>query len=69
MLKSESVTSYLERFTHTRDELAAVCDIVDPMVLVRITLNGFSKPWETFVRGIVAKEAMPNWERLWDDFV
>jgi hypothetical protein len=21
------------------------------------------------VRGIVAKEHMPNWERLWDDFV
>jgi hypothetical protein len=49
--------------------LATVGEIVDPMVLVRTTLNGFSKPWETFVRGIVAREAMPSWERLWDDFV
>jgi hypothetical protein len=69
MLKSESVTSYLERFTHTRDDLATIVEIVDPMVLVRIALNGFSKPWETFLRGIVAREAMPSWERLWDDFV
>jgi hypothetical protein len=46
-----------------------VGEIVDPMVLVRTTLNGFSKPWESFVRGIVAREAMPSWERLWDDFV
>jgi hypothetical protein len=37
--------------------------------LARTTLNGFSKPWEGFVRGIVAREHMPSWERLWDDFV
>jgi hypothetical protein len=46
-----------------------VGEIVDPTVLVRTTLNGFSKPWENFVRGIVARETMPSWERLWDDFV
>jgi hypothetical protein len=28
-----------------------------------------SKQWESFVRGIVAIEHMPSWERLWDDFV
>jgi hypothetical protein len=36
---------------------------------VRAALNGFSKPWESVVRGIVAREHMPSWERLWDDFV
>jgi hypothetical protein len=69
MLKSKSVTSYLKRFTQTRDELAEIGEIVDPMVLVRTALNEFSKPWETFVRGIMAREAMLSWERLWDDFV
>jgi hypothetical protein len=28
-----------------------------------------SKPWERFVRDIVAREHMSTWERLWDDFV
>jgi hypothetical protein len=28
-----------------------------------------ASPWESFVRGIVAREHMPSWERLWDDFV
>ena len=37
--------------------------------LVRIALNGFSKPWDTFVKGVVARENLPNWQRLWDDFV
>jgi hypothetical protein len=69
MLDSKSVTSYLGIFTQIRDELAVVWEIVDPDFLVRTTLNRFSKPWDSFVRGIVAREVMPNWERLWDDFV
>jgi len=42
---------------------------VDPFELVREALNGFSKPWEMFVRGIVAKEHVPTWEGLWDEFL
>ena len=37
--------------------------------LVQIALNGFSKPWDTFVKGIVARDKLPDWQRLWDDFV
>ena len=35
--------------------------------LVRIALNGFSKPWDTFVKGVVAREKLPDWQRLWDE--
>jgi hypothetical protein len=49
--------------------MAAVGEIVDPMVLVRTSLNNFSKPWGYFLQGIVAREVIPSWERLWDDFV
>jgi hypothetical protein len=69
MTKIDLVASFLTRFSQIRDELAAVGEIMDPSELVRTTLNGFSKPWERFVRGIVAREYMPSWERLWDDFV
>ena len=37
--------------------------------LVRIALNGFSKPWDTFVKGVVAREKLPDWQRIWDEFV
>jgi hypothetical protein len=37
--------------------------------LVRIALKGFSKPWDSFVHGIVAIENLPNRDRLWDDFM
>jgi hypothetical protein len=36
---------------------------------VRKTLNGVSKQWVVFVEGIVAREKLLNWERLWDEFV
>jgi hypothetical protein len=69
MLDFESVTSSLGIFTQIRDELVVVGEIVDPDFLVRTVLNIFSKPWVSFVRGIVSWEVMPNWERLWDDFI
>ena len=52
-----------------RDELTAVGEVVDNAKLIWVFLNDFSKSWESFVRGIVARENMPSWERLWDDFV
>jgi hypothetical protein len=69
MLKDESVTSFLGRYTQIRDELGAVGEVVDPNSLVRTTMNNFTKPWGPFVRGIIAREAMPTWERMWDVFV
>jgi hypothetical protein len=60
MLKSESVTSFLGRYTHIKDELGAVGEVVDPNSMVRTTLNHFTKPWGPFVRDIVAREVMPT---------
>jgi hypothetical protein len=69
MLKDESMISFLGRYTQIRDELGAIREVVDPNSLVRQAMNSFTKPWGPFVRGIVAREAMPTWERMWDDFV
>jgi hypothetical protein len=69
MLEDESVTSFLGQYTQIRDKLGAVGEVVDPYSMVRTTLNNFTKPWGRFVHGIVSREIMPTWERLWDDFV
>ena len=42
---------------------------MNPNSLVRTTLSSFTKPWGPFVRDIVAREVMPTWETMWDDFV
>jgi hypothetical protein len=36
---------------------------------VRKALHSFTKPWAPFIQGIVAREALPTWERMWDDFI
>ena len=69
MAKGEGVFPYLTRLTQIKDELGVVGSKADDDELVRIALNGFSKPWDTFVKGVVAREILPDWQRLWDDFV
>jgi hypothetical protein len=69
MTKAENVVTYLTRLTQVRDELGAMGEAIVDSELVRTTLNGVSKRWVVFVEGIVARDKLPNWERLWDKFV
>jgi hypothetical protein len=68
MLKDELVSSFLARFTQIRDELGAVGEVIVPNSLVRQALHSFTKPWGPFIQGIVARDNLPTWERMWDDF-
>ena len=61
MAKGEGVVPYLTRLTQIRDELGAVGSKTKDKELVRIALNGFSKTWDTFVKGVVAREKLPDW--------
>jgi hypothetical protein len=69
MTRSDTVTSYLMKVTQIRDQLAAVGEKVEDKELVNMALNGFSPQWETFVKGVCARENLPSWERLWDDCI
>jgi hypothetical protein len=69
MIKAENVVTYLTRLTQVRDELGVVGEAIADSELVRTALNGVTKQWVVFVEGIVARENLPKWEHLWDDFV
>ena len=60
MLKDESVTSFLGRYTQIKDELGAIREVVKPNYLVGIAMNSFTKPWGPFLCGIVSREVMPT---------
>ena len=49
--------------------MASIGDTVAPTELVRLAIQGLPKAWETFVDGIIAREHLPDWERLWNDYV
>ena len=61
--------TYLTRISQVRDELAAVGVAITGPELVRTALNGVTAPWAVFVQGLVAKENLPSWDRVCDDFV
>jgi len=68
MVKDENVSSYLTRVAQVKDELAAVGDVIADSKLVRIALKGFGKEWDVFVKCVVGREKLPDWNKLWDDF-
>jgi hypothetical protein len=69
MTKAENVVTYITRLTQVSDELGVVGEAIVDTEFVRKTLNGVSKQWVVFVEGVMARENLPKWERLWDDFV
>jgi hypothetical protein len=69
MTRSDTVTSYLMKITQLRDQLTTVGENVEDTELVNMQLNGFATSWEPFVKGICAREDLPDFERLWDDYI
>ena len=68
MVKGEVMLSYLTRISQVRDELVVVGEVGPNVELVQTALNGVSKPWFVFVEGLVARENIPTWDRMCDDF-
>ena len=60
MAKGEGVLPYFTRLTQIKDELRVVGSKTEDEEIVRIALNGFSKPWDAFVMGVVAREKLPD---------
>jgi hypothetical protein len=69
MSKYDNVTSYFMRITQTCDQLASIGEKLDEAKLVNVALNGFTKTWEPFVKGICTQEKLLDWQRRWDDCI
>jgi hypothetical protein len=49
------------RITQVHDQLAAIGEKLDDVELMNVALNGFPKSWEPFVKGVCARENLPDW--------
>lgn len=65
----ECVALYLMKISQVHDELISIGDNTPNYELVRTTLKGFIKEWKPLIKGIVAQDKLPNWNRLWDEFI
>jgi len=63
MAKSESIVSYLIRFTQVKDKLAGVGETVPEKDMVSFALLGFPKSWEKFIDAVSGRENLPGWEQ------
>ena len=68
MTKTKNDSSYLTRISQVHYELGVVGKKVDDAEMVRVSLNGFSRPWHDFVCTVMARENLPSWATLCDDF-
>jgi hypothetical protein len=53
MDKGEDVTSYLTLISQVKDKLFVVGEIISESDLGRISLKGFTKEWDVFVKSVV----------------
>jgi len=60
---------YLTRFYQAEYELTTIDVTVSNGDMVRISSKGFIEEWKPFIKGIIAKEKIPYWVRLWDEFI
>ena len=50
--KSETMKSYFSRVAQIKYQLEAISDTLEEAEIVMTTLNGLSRDWEDFIRGI-----------------
>lgn len=69
MARSENVSSYLTWILQVCDELAAIGHNVEESYLMSTTLKVFLDSWKPFIKGVVAWENLPYWNKLLDVFI
>ena len=47
------------------DQLTSIGAMPNPKLMVRTTLNAVSEDWEVFVRSILGRATLPDWEEMW----
>jgi len=65
MQKGERVDPFLTKLKETRDVLPVVRYTPQDSKLVRLALNSVSDEWQIFVKSILGRAALPNWDEMW----
>jgi hypothetical protein len=69
MSRFDNVTRYFMRITQVRDQIATIVEKTKDVDIVNVELNGLPKSWEPFFKGVCARGKLPDWQRIWDDFI
>ena len=67
MQKFESIHAFFTRISQINDKIIGIDDSVEEAELVMTTLNGLSKSWDSFIRGICSRSKLTKFSRLQED--
>ena len=56
MSKGESIQDYFTRVSQFREKISAIGDTLDEDKLLMATLNGLTRPWDSFIQTLRAKK-------------
>jgi hypothetical protein len=69
MQKGESIQEYFSRISQFKEQLEAIRDTIDEDKFVTTTLNGLTRPWDTFIQTICARTEKLKFDDLWEEFI
>ena len=69
MSKGESVQDYFIRISQIKEKLSAIVDTLDEDELVMNSLNGLTRPWDSFIQTLCARKESMKFDIVWEDCI
>jgi hypothetical protein len=69
MQKGETIQEYFSRISQLKEQLEAIEDTIDEDELVMTTLNGLTRPWDSFIQTICARTEKLLFDGLWEECI
>jgi hypothetical protein len=69
MQKGEIVHDYFSRVSQFKEQLEEIGDNLDEYELIMTTLNGLTRPWDSFIQTICARKEKLQFDSLWEECV
>ena len=66
MSKGESIQDYFTRVSQFKEKLEAIGDSLDEYELVMTSLNGLTRPWDSFIQTMCARKESMKLDIVWE---
>ena len=69
MSHGESIQDYFTKVSQIKEQLEAIRDKIDEDEMVMNTLNGLTRPWESFIHMMCARKETMKFDMVWEDYI
>ena len=69
MCQGESIQDYITRVSQFKEQLEGIGDSVDEDELVMASLNGLTRPWDSFIQALCARKESMKFDIVWEDCI